>query len=178
MGHACAREYIFIYIGTIQGCCKAEERRWTHEKSCISKDYKEAEKEKRIAVENAFIDDAEIEPPSYLTKTQLEAFHFIVDALRQAKVLSRLDTQTIIQASVAIDMLHTANKRVAKRPTLAIDREFVATQEKLVRTYLKLCDELCLSPQSRAKLGVLVANQKEEEQDPLLNVLQGGVLSG
>jgi len=54
----------------------------------------------------------------------------------------------------------------------------VATQEKLVRTYLKLCDELCLSPQSRAKLGVLVANQKEEEQDPLLNVLQGGVLSG
>ena len=65
-----------------------------------------AEKEKRIAVENAFIDDAEIEPPSYLTKTQLEAFHFIVDALRQAKVLSRLDTQTIIQASVAIDMLH------------------------------------------------------------------------
>ena len=133
-----------------------------------------AEKEKRIAVENAFIDDAEIEPPSYLTKTQLEAFHFIVDALRQAKVLSRLDTQTIIQASVAIDMLHTANKRVAKRPTLAIDREFVATQEKLVRTYLKLCDELCLSPQSRAKLGVLVANQKEEEQDPLLNVLQGG----
>lgn len=137
-----------------------------------------AEKEKRIAVENAFIDDAEIEPPSYLTKTQLEAFHFIVDALRKAKVLSRLDTQTIIQASVAIDMLHTANKRVAKRPTLAIDREFVATQEKLVRTYLKLCDELCLSPQSRAKLGVLVANQKEEEQDPLLNVLQGGVLSG
>ena len=75
-------------------------------------------------------------------------------------------------------MLHTANKRVAKRPTLANDREFVATQEKLVRTYLKLCDELCLSPQSRAKLGVLVANQKEEEQDPLLNVLQGGVLSG
>lgn len=66
----------------------------------------------------AFNDDAEIEPPSYLTKTQLEAFHFIVDALRQAKVLSRLDTQTIIQASVAIDMLHTANKRVAKRPTL------------------------------------------------------------
>ena len=61
-----------------------------------------------------------------------------------------------------------------KKPTLAIDREFVATQEKLVRTYLTLCDELCLSPQSRAKLGVLVANQKEEEQDPLLNVLQGG----
>ena len=79
-----AREYIFIYIVPIQGCCKIEERRWTHEKGCISKDYKETfnkgRKRKRIAVENAFIDDAEIEPSSYLTKTQLEAFHFIVDA--------------------------------------------------------------------------------------------------
>ena len=33
-------------------------------------------------------------------------------------------------------------------------------------------------PQSRAKLGVLVANQKEEETDPLLNVLQGGGMTG
>ncbi|WP_455236499.1 P27 family phage terminase small subunit [Veillonella sp.] len=137
-----------------------------------------AEKEKRMAVENAFTDDAVIEPPSYLTKTQLEAFNFIIDALRQAKVLSRLDTQTIIQACVAVDMLNTSNKKVARKPSLAIDREFVGTQEKLVRTYLKLCDELCLSPQSRAKLGVLVANQKEEETDPLLNVLQGGGMTG
>ena len=44
--------------------------------------------------DSAFTDDAVIEPPSYLTKTQLEVFNFIVDALRQAKVLSRLDTQT------------------------------------------------------------------------------------
>ena len=43
-----------------------------------------AEKEKRMAVENAFTDDAVIEPPSYLTKTQLEAFNFIVDALSQS----------------------------------------------------------------------------------------------
>nr|DAS62352.1 MAG TPA: Dephospho-CoA kinase [Caudoviricetes sp.] len=39
MGHACAREYIFIYIGTIQGSGKTQERRWTHEKSCICKGY-------------------------------------------------------------------------------------------------------------------------------------------
>ena len=93
-------------------------------------------------------------------------------------MLSRLDTQTIIQACVAVDMLNTSNKKVSRKPSLAIDREFVGTQEKLVRTYLKLCDELCLSPQSRAKLGVLVANQKEEETDPLLNVLQGGGMTG
>jgi P27 family predicted phage terminase small subunit len=133
-----------------------------------------SEKDKRIAVENAFIDDADVKAPRYLTKNQKVAFKFIVTALKQAKVLSSLDTQTIIQASVVIDMLTFSNKEVASNPTLAIDREFVGTQEKLVRTYLKLCDELCLSPQSRAKLGVLVANQKEEEQDPLLNVLQGG----
>ena len=136
------------------------------------------EKGKRIAVENAFINDAEIKPPRYLTKEQKKAFKFIVDALRQAKVLSRLDAQTITQASVAIDMLTISNKEVAQNPMLSVDKDFVGTQEKLVRTYLKLCDELCLSPKSRAKLGVLVANQKKEETDPLLNVLQGGEASG
>ena len=113
-----------------------------------------------------------------MTKEQKKAFKFIVDALRQAKVLSRLDAQTITQASVAIDMLTISNKEVAQNPMLSVDKDFVGTQEKLVRTYLKLCDELCLSPQSRAKLGVLVANQKKEETDPLLNVLQGGEASG
>ena len=61
---------------------------------------------------------------------------------------------------------------------MAYDKDFVGTQERLVRTYLKLCDELCLSPQSRAKLGVLVANQKKEDTDPLLSVLNGGGGSG
>lgn len=136
-----------------------------------------AEKDTRLAVENAFIDDAEIEAPDYLTDMQLKAFKFIEKALRDAKVLSKLDTQTITQAAVAICMLHHSNKYIADNPIASIDKDFVATQEKLVRTYLKLCDELCLSPQSRAKLGVLVASQKKEEVDPLLNVLQEGGLS-
>lgn len=136
------------------------------------------EMEKRIAVENAFIDNGEITPPTYLTKDQLAAFKLIENALREAKVLSKLDTVTITQAAVAICMLHQSNKQVARRPTLAVDKDFVGTQERLVRTYLKLCDELCLSPQSRAKLGVLVANQKKEDTDPLLSVLNGGGGSG
>lgn len=136
------------------------------------------EMEKRIAVENAFIDNGEITPPTYMTKDQLAAFKFIENALREAKVLSKLDTVTITQAAVAICMLHQSNKLVARRPTMAYDKDFVGTQERLVRTYLKLCDELCLSPQSRAKLGVLVANQKKEDTDPLLSVLNGGGGSG
>lgn len=133
------------------------------------------EKARRLEVENAFIKDGNItiEPPNYLSTEQIKAFTFIHDALKEAAVLSRLDAVTITQASVAICMLEQSNKRVTALPELAYDDKFVATHERLVRTYLKLCDELCLSPQARAKLGVLVANNQKEKQDPLLKVLKG-----
>ncbi|NFE32060.1 phage terminase small subunit P27 family, partial [Clostridium botulinum] len=34
------------------------------------------------------------------------------------------------------------------------------------------CNELSLSPQSRAKLGNLALNNKEEQEDPLLKALR------
>lgn len=134
-----------------------------------------AEKEQRLAIESAFTKggNVTIEQPDYLDIDQLKAFDFIESALREAGVLSKLDTVTITQAAVAICMLERSNMRVINRPELSYDDKFVATHERLVRTYLKLCDELCLSPQARAKLGVLVANNQKEKQDPLLNVLQG-----
>lgn len=133
------------------------------------------EKEERLAIESAFTKsgDVEITPPEYLDIVQLDAFKFIEQALREAGVLSKLDTVTITQAAVSICMLHHSNRQVINVPDLAYNDKFVATHERLVRTYLKLCDELCLSPQARAKLGVLVANKQKEAQDPLLIVLQG-----
>lgn len=133
-----------------------------------------AEKEARLAVENAFADDADVSPPSYLNKAQVEVFEFISGVLKRANVLSSLDTQTITQASVVIDMLNNANIQVAKYPELSIDAAFTQNIERLTRTYLKLCAELGLSPTARAKMGSLIANKKKEETDPLLNVLQGG----
>lgn len=133
-----------------------------------------AEKEARLAVENAFADDADVCPPSYLNNAQVEVFEFIAGVLKRANVLSSLDTQTITQASVVIDMLNNANIQVAKYPELSIDAAFTQNIERLTRTYLKLCAELGLSPTARAKMGSLIANKKKEETDPLLNVLQGG----
>ena len=133
-----------------------------------------AEKEARLAVENAFADDADVCPPSYFNNAQVEVFEFIAGVLKRANVLSSLDTQTITQASVVIDMLNNANIQVAKYPELSIDAAFTQNIERLTRTYLKLCAELGLSPTARAKMGSLIANKKKEETDPLLNVLQGG----
>ncbi len=135
-----------------------------------------AEKEARLAVENAFTNDAEVTPPSYLNKAQVEVFQFIAGVLKRANVLSSLDTQTITQTSVVIDMLNNANIQVAADPTLSTDSTFTQNLERLTRTYLKLCSELGLSPTARAKMGSLIANKKQEETDPLLNVLQGGGL--
>lgn len=133
-----------------------------------------AEKEARLAVENAFADDADVCPPSYLNKEQVEVFEFISGVLKRANVLSSLDAQTITQASVVIDMLNSANVQVANDPELAIDSAFTQNMERLTRTYLKLCAELGLSPTARAKMGSLIANKAKEDEDPLLSILKGG----
>lgn len=133
-----------------------------------------AEKAVRLAIENAFIDDAEITPPDYLSDAQLEAFHFIEGVLKAANILSSLDVVTITQASVAIDMLNTLNIKVAENPELAIDGQFTQNMERVNRVYLKLCSELGLSPTARAKMGSLIANKAKEDIDPLMNILKGG----
>lgn len=167
-------KHILIYIGFIQGKVVKILRK-AMPVNATKKHLTKEEKDRRLAVENAFKSggDVTIEPPDYLDVDQLKAFDFIQSALREADVLSKLDTVTITQAAVAICMLECSNMRVINSPELSYDDKFVATHERLVRTYLKLCDELCLSPQARAKLGVLVANKQKERQDPLLNVLQG-----
>lgn len=132
------------------------------------------EKENRLAVENKFKCDGEVVAPDYLNDEQLEVFNFIVDALKSADVISSLDVFIIAQTAVNAVMLKTSNSLVANKPDLVAVPQFVSANEKLVRTFLKLSDALCLSPASRAKLGSLVANNKKEATDPLINILSGG----
>ena len=132
------------------------------------------EKENRLAVENKFKVDGEVVAPDYFNAEQIEVFVFLVDALKSADVLSTLDTFLIEQTAVNAVMLKTSNKLVTDKPELAGVAQFVNSNEKLVRTFLRLADSLCLSPASRAKLGSLVANNKKEAADPLINILSGG----
>ena len=39
--------------------------------------------------------------------------------------------------------------------------------------FFRICNELCLSPQARAKLANINANAEAEKVDPLLSIIRG-----
>ena len=43
-----------------------------------------------------------------------------------------------------------------------------------MKEFFRLCNELSLSPQSRAKLANINVGVEKEKQDPLLKIIQGG----
>jgi phage terminase small subunit len=54
------------------------------------------------------------------------------------------------------------------------DKSLLSAKDKYTKDFFRCCNELSLSPQSRAKLGNINFQVKAKEDDPLLKVLHGG----
>lgn len=121
------------------------------------------EQESRIRGEdNALI------PPDYLTNKQKSLFNYIVEQLKTAEILGNLDAFILAQAAISIDRLSYIEDSINKNATLLFDSKFMASKDKYTKDFFRCCNELSLSPQSRAKL----ANQfVQSKKDPLLEAL-------
>ena len=53
------------------------------------------------------------------------------------------------------------------------DKQLLSAKDKYTKDLYRCCNELSLSPQSRAKLANI--NVQKQEEDPLLKVLGSGV---
>lgn len=113
-----------------------------------------------------------IEPPNRLNSNQKKIFNYIVAELKESKVLGNLDTYILELGSIAIDRLQSIEKEINRDFEMIYNRELMAAKAKYTNDFLKFVQEACLSPQSRAKMGIMAANKKMEEQDPLLKVLK------
>ena len=49
----------------------------------------------------------------------------------------------------------------------------MSAKDKYNKDFYRCCNELSLSPQSRAKFGSLSLKAKEKEEDPLIKALKG-----
>ena len=52
------------------------------------------------------------------------------------------------------------------------DRKVTATRAKYESTMWRGCNEFCLSPQARAKIGSLFTAKRKDETDPLMEALK------
>lgn len=115
-----------------------------------------------------------IKPPTYLSKEQKKIFRNIVDELKASGILGSLDIYILSQCAIAIDRLQTIEDEINADPSLLRDTKLISSKDKYAKDFYRCCNELSLSPQSRAKMANINLQQKQEQEDPLLQVLRGG----
>lgn len=115
---------------------------------------------------------AQPEPPEGLTDSQRKIFEFIVAGLASGDILGKLDVFVLESTAIAIDRLRYINTMIDEKPELVISTALQNSRAKYQSDLWRGCNELCLSPQARAKLGNLAAQKAKEQKDPLMEALK------
>lgn len=141
----------------------------------MSKNLTKEEKELRLETEEKLKGGADnISPPTYLNASQKKIFNYIIEQLKESGILGNLDTYILSQASISIDRLQKIEKMINKDINRIYDKDLLKAKSEYTKDFFRCCNELSLSPQSRAKLGNINLKAEQERQDPLLQVLAGG----
>lgn len=114
-----------------------------------------------------------IVPSMNLTESQMYIFDFIVSELKSSDILSNLDGFLLTKASIAIDRLHYIENLVNKQPKALFNKDIMSKKDSYDKDFYRCCNELCLSPQSRAKIANINLNTKQAEEDAVVKALKG-----
>lgn len=141
----------------------------------MSKNLTKEEKQTRLETEEKLKGGADkITPPTHLTAKQKKIFKYIVEELNASGILGNLDIYILGTCAICIDRLQEIEKKINKNINLIMDKDLMNAKDKYTKDFFRCCNELCLSPQSRAKLGNINLQVKQQQEDPLLQVLAGG----
>lgn len=111
-------------------------------------------------------------PPEHLTDKQKYIYINIVEELKASQILSNLDVYILANCSIAIDRLQYIEKIINKNPKAIMNKDLMSAKDKYNKDFYRCCNELSLSPQSRAKFGSLSLKAKDENEDPVKKALQ------
>ncbi len=128
-----------------------------------------AEIEQRDKIEKKIRGDkVRLSPPSNLTDEQKKIFKRIVSVLKDSEILGNLDVYLLETTAIAIDRLHKIEQKINYDINLLSDSALMSAKDKYTKDFFRCCNELGLSPQSRAKFANMVQSKTE---DPLLKAL-------
>ncbi len=139
----------------------------------LSKHLTKEEREKREEAENRLKGNSDnIEPSQELSENQLIIFNYIKSELQASKILSNLDRFILTKCAIAIDRLQSIEEKINAKPTLMFNKDIKSTKETYDKDFYRCCNELSLSPQSRAKIGNINLKAKDDEEDPVKKALE------
>lgn len=110
-----------------------------------------------------------LKPSGHLTAPQKKIFKFIVSNLENSGILGNLDNYVLNECSICIDRMQYIEQQVNENPELLADSALMATKDRYTKAFFRYCNELCLSPQARAKIANL--NIQGKEENPLMEIL-------
>ena len=134
----------------------------------ISKD----ETEQRLQIEDQLRGDTDkLVPPLYLTEKQIEIFNYILTELETAKVLGNLDLFALSQLSICVDRMQQIEDQINQNMDLILESKLMSARDRYARDFIRLCNEFCMSPQSRAKLSISTVKPGQEKKKTLMELL-------
>lgn len=131
-------------------------------------------KDERKAVEDGLKGEkTDLKPAYKLTKTQKKIFKGIKEMLENTDIIGSQDAFIISSTAVAMDRVADIDMAVNERPNLLTDKQMLSAREKFFTQFCRGCNELGLSPQARAKIGIIAAGSRNKESDPIAQFLTG-----
>lgn len=93
-------------------------------------------------------------PQKHLNRRQKDIFNYILNELLDKNILGNLDLFVLNQTAVVIERLELLDKEANNSKEVVMSAKFKATREMYTKDFFRCCNELCLSPQARAKLSI------------------------
>lgn len=118
-------------------------------------------------------DNSRIEPTQRLNENQLKIFYSIKNEMKESGILSNLDSYLLTQCCIAIDKLKYLDEAAEKNLSLVFNKDFKSSKKLYFDIFTKCCNDLSMSPQSRAKLANINSLASAEKEDPILKALKG-----
>lgn len=128
----------------------------------------------RKETENALKGSGTVQLPYELTDEQEDIFFTIQKMFEETELLGEFDGYVLAEAAVVIDRLQKIEKKINDEPELLLDKDIMSIRKGYTQDFFRLCNELSLSPQSRAKMGSIAAAKSKEKINPLKLILLGG----
>lgn len=130
------------------------------------------EQKRRLEIEDSLRGGREkLIPPLYLSDDQMKIFNYIMNELEEASILGNLDLFVLSQTAICIDRVQKLEAQVNDNPDLIQNNAFMAGKDKYSKDFFRCCNELCLSPQSRAKLSISTVRPGSEKKKTIIDLL-------
>lgn len=130
------------------------------------------EQQRRLQIEDSLrVGTDKLIPPLYLTEDQMAIFNYIMGELAEANILGNLDLYVLSQTAICIDRVQKLEKQINDDPDLIRNNAFMAGKDKYSKDFFRCCNELCLSPQSRAKLSISTVKPGTEKKKTIMDLL-------